>query len=121
MNTMNEITLGMALYQINKDAKRSNELGQKVHATRLYRAKEAVIKKLSGIPIECHSFPIGNLYLYCVDGFSFHSFFNNGVKLTPTKKLSVISSTSSLNLTAEQHKRCYDIINEYLDYCAIEY
>ena len=115
---MTKVTLGMALYTINKEAKRVlEEWGDRYESNKLYRVKDEVIAKYNKEPIDAHSFPNGTMYLYDIDGFQFHSRINIGNKqIQPSARLTHICSEDKLNLNTTQ---CYSILNNFLGYEAL--
>lgn len=119
---MRNITLGMALYHINKEAKKVlEEWGDRYASSRLYNIKETVLRKLDKKPIDAHIFPIGKMYLFEIDGYTFHSKHNNGYEVEASKNLTAISSEDKLCLHAEEIKEAYKIINDFIGYVVIEY
>ncbi|MBD3822891.1 MAG: hypothetical protein IE916_00080 [Epsilonproteobacteria bacterium] len=119
---MRNITLGMALYHINKEAKKAlEEWGDRERSSFLYSIKNAVINKLNKKPIDAHTFPMGVMYLYEIDGFTFHHRYSNGHNIEPTKSLSSISSEDKLCLSTEEVKEAYKVINDFIGFTVIEY
>lgn len=112
----------MALYHINKEAKKVlEEWGDRYASSRLYCVKDTVLRKLNKKPIDAHIFPMGKMYLYEIDGFTFHHKHNNGYDVEASKNITAISSEDKLGLSVEEIKEAYKVINDFIGHVVIEY